>query len=390
MIWKIGALVVAAACTVAIAVGLLVHKSTFDRAYGIARERALEAVDTGTPVDDPPAPLRDVAPGQRVTWYDDSGRHGPVMWAAKREGDHVRAVWIDMGGDQRNLEAFDRSMAKAGLVALAVVVPATALVVARLSRRLRLVAGTARRIADGDLDARIGPSNGRDEIAEISTAVDSMAAALQQRLHSEQRFTADVAHELRTPLMGLVTSAELLPEGQATDYVRDRVRVLRHLIEDLLEISRLDAGAEQPQLSTVPLGPMVAESVRRTGLPVRLEVIGEPTAVTDPRRLDRILTNLVTNAHRHGKEPVEVLIGDGAIAVRDHGPGFPADLLAEGPQRFRGQGQGLGLTIALGQARVIGARLELANAPDGGAVARLELADAPDGGAVALLDLIPG
>jgi signal transduction histidine kinase len=108
-------------------------------------------------------------------------------------------------------------------------------------------------------------------------------------------------------------------------------------------------------------------------------VTGHPVADTDPRRLDRIIANLVTNAHRHGRPPIEVTVGGTTIVVRDHGPGFPDTLLADGPQRFRtgakerGRGHGLGLTIAVGQAQVIGADLGFANAPDGGAVATLHL-----------------
>ena len=137
-----------------------------------------------------------------------------------------------------------------------------------------------------------------------------MAAALQQRLRSEQRFTADVAHELRTPLMGLVTAAELLPEGEAAGYVRDRVRVLAALVEDLLEISRLDAGAEQADLSPCPLGLLVEEITARTGLSVQLVVegtagrAGRRRCGPIPRRLERIVANLVVNAHRHGRAPV--------------------------------------------------------------------------------------
>jgi signal transduction histidine kinase len=108
-------------------------------------------------------------------------------------------------------------------------------------------------------------------------------------------------------------------------------------------------------------------------------VSGDPVAYTDPRRLDRIIANLVTNAHRHGRVPVEITVDGTTIAVRDHGPGFPDTLLVNGPQRFRtgvaerGRGHGLGLTIAAGQAHVIGARLAFSNATDGGAVATLHL-----------------
>jgi signal transduction histidine kinase len=102
-------------------------------------------------------------------------------------------------------------------------------------------------------------------------------------------------------------------------------------------------------------------------------------AETDPRRLDRIVANLVINAHRHGLPPVEVTVSATTVVVRDHGAGFPGSLLADGPQRFRtsaaerGHGQGLGLTVASGQARVIGASLAFSNAADGGAAAALRL-----------------
>jgi signal transduction histidine kinase len=112
--------------------------------------------------------------------------------------------------------------------------------------------------------------------------------------------------------------------------------VLRTLVEYLLEISRLDAGAEQADLRPVPLADVVRDSLARTGLEARLAVNGAPVvAETDPRRLDRILANLVINAHRHGKPPVEVTVDATTVVVRDHGAGFPDRLLAEGPQRFR-------------------------------------------------------
>ena len=390
--WKIAALVAMASCAVALAVGVLVHQSTFERFMSLGRDRAfselLGVVDTyrrtGTVADPPQLPpvlLQQArSSGQYHTWYDDRRPDVPWMWAVQQVGGQMLSVRIDMGSEMRSLRALDRHIVMASLAVLAVVVPLAALVAELPNRRLRRVARTARRIADGDLDAR-GMLSGRggDEITEISATVDSMADSLRDRLLSEQRFTADVAHELRTPLMGLVISAELLPDGEATELVRGRVLVLRTLVEDLLEISRLDAGAERADRALVPLGRVVEESVGRTGLRVRLTVTGDPVVDTDSRRLDRIIVNLVANAHRHGRSPVEVTVNGTAIVVRDHGPGFPDELLADGPQRFRtgaaerGRGHGLGLTIALGQAQVIGAGLAFANAPDGGAIATLHL-----------------
>lgn len=393
--WKIAALVAMASCAVAVAVGVLVHQSTFERSMSLGRDQAFSAllavVDdyrrTGRtpahpdPTEIPPVLLQQArSTGEYVTWYDDRRPDVPWMWAVQPVGGQALAVKIDMGPELRSLQALDRHIVMASLAVLAVVVPLAALAAELPNRRLRRVARTARRIADGDLEARSMVSGrGGDEIAEISATVDSMADSLRDRLLNEQRFTADVAHELRTPLMGLVVSAELLPESEATELVRSRVRVLRTLVEDLLEISSLDAGAERADRALVPLGRFVEESLSRTGLQAKLTVTGDPVADTDARRLDRIIANLVTNAHRHGRPPVEVTVNGTAIVVRDHGPGFPGALLADGPQRFRtgaaerGRGHGLGLTIALGQAQVIGAGLAFANAPDGGAIATLHL-----------------
>ncbi|MFF0308979.1 ATP-binding protein [Streptosporangium sp. NPDC004379] len=393
--WKIAALVAMASCAVALALGVLVHQSTFERSMTLGRDRAfsklLVEVDgyrrTGRtsadadPAEIPPVLLQQAgSAGQYITWYDDRRPDIPWMWAMQPVDGQALAVKIDMGAEMRSLRALDRHIVMASLAVLAIVVPLAALVAELPNRRLRRVARTARRIAEGDLDARsmVG-GRGGDEITDISATVDSMADSLRDRLLSEQRFTADVAHELRTPLMGLVTSAELLPESEVTELVRGRVRVLRTLVEDLLEISRLDAGVERADSARVPLGRVVEESVGRTGLQVQLTVAGDPVTDTDSRRLDRIIANLIINAHRHGRSPVEVIVNGTVIVVRDHGPGFPDELLADGPQRFRtgaaerGRGHGLGLIIALGQAQVIGAGLAFANAPDGGAVATLHL-----------------
>ncbi len=397
--WKIILLVSTACAAMALTVGVLVHESTLRRSMHEGAVKAVDQLDrarqearrTGrpAPLADPaglPDPLlRQVERHGQGTYYED-GPPAPVYWAAEQKDGQLYALRTDMTADLLTRQALDRHLWKYSLVTLAVVIPATALVMELPARRLRRVARTARRITAGDLQARTGMGRrGGDEITEIAATVDAMADSLRDRLAGEQRFTADVAHELRTPLMGLVTSAGLLPEGEATELVRDRVRVLRDLVEDLLEISRLDAGAERVEPRRVPLAELIEDSVARTGLPATVTATGAPVAETDPRRLDRIVTNLVVNAHRHGATPVEVDVSGLTITVRDHGPGFPPDLLAHGPQRFRtgaeqrGRGHGLGLTIAQGQAKVNGARLDFRNRPDdGGAVAEVRLPDGAD------------
>ncbi|MGW7640894.1 ATP-binding protein [Streptomyces decoyicus] len=403
--WKIAGLAAATACLVAAAVGVLVHMWTAqdirDRAEAQATNSVYAAMDvyrrTGTLTDgaelDPaglPAALRHPADGNRHTAYDGrvDGNVGPSVWGAQRiggPGSPVLAVQVNMSSELYTLRQLDVTMTLASLVALAGAVPLAFYGAGLLARRLRRVSETAVRISAGDLDARTGHTKGRDEVADIAATVDLMADSLGRRLRTERQFTADVAHELRTPVGGLLAAADLLPSGETEDLLRARVRDLRALVEDLLEISRLDAGAEQPVRARVPLGAVVSEAVTRTGLDAEVTVADAPgeeaaqTVETDPRRLERIVSNLVVNAHRHGGTPVQVTVEGRTVVVRDHGPGFPPDLLRDGPRRFhtgateRGSGHGLGLTIALGQAWLLGAELRLDNAPDGGAVATLRL-----------------
>ncbi|MFD5888108.1 ATP-binding protein [Streptomyces sp. NPDC060334] len=412
---KIAALAAATACLVAAAVGGLVHLWTAQDIRGRAEARAFNGVysamdvyqRTGTLADgaelDPaelPAALRHPADGARHTAYDGrvDANLGPTVWAAQRVGgpdSPVLAMRVNMSGELHGLRRLDVSMAVASLVALAAAVPLAVYGAGLLGRRLRRVSETAGRISAGDLDARTGSVKGGDEVADIAATVDLMADSLSRRLRNERQFTADVAHELRTPVGGLLAAADLLPAGGTEDLLRARVRDLRGLIEDLLEISRLDAGAEQPVRAHVPLGAVVRDAVARTGCVATVTVEDTPgtegtsttegaaTVETDPRRLERIVGNLVVNAHRHGGTPVEVTVEGRTVVVRDRGPGFPAELLRDGPRRFhtgaaeRGSGHGLGLTIARGQARVLGAELHLGNAPEGGAVATLRLPARP-------------
>ncbi|WP_327719378.1 HAMP domain-containing histidine kinase [Streptomyces sp. NBC_00490] len=386
-------------CALAALLGVLVHVSVTNQTVGQARDLALqrledatsayEAGDTPGPfagVDPPglPGSLRDLAvAGDRGTMV--ATRDGdPTMWAAgPADGNRALAVRVDYRQQARTIAALDRSILWSSALAIGATLLVGAFAVTRVTRRLHATARVARRISAGDLDARVDdprtkdPSRPQDEVAAVAAALDSMAASLQGKLLSEQRFTADVAHELRTPLTGLHAAAELLPPGRPTELVRDRVGALRTLTEDLLEISRLDTGRERVELDTEPLGALAERVVRASGTDTEVVVVRDVSVETDRRRLERVLGNLVANAHRHGRGPVSLTVDGPVVVVRDHGDGFPEYLVEHGPQRFRteggSKGHGLGLTIALGQAEVLGARLSFANAGGGGAVATLVL-----------------
>ncbi|WP_330337824.1 HAMP domain-containing sensor histidine kinase [Streptomyces sp. NBC_00557] len=400
---KAAAFITVMCCALAALLGVLVHVSVTDQTVGQARSRALsrladataayEAGDTlpvnaGVDPEGLPARLRRLAAaGRRGTMVSSHGGR-PTMWAAGPVAGHrALAVAVDYSQQSRTIAGLDNSILWSSGLAIGATVLVGVFAVTRVTRRLHDTAQVARRISAGDLDARVhdprtkDPSRPQDEVAAVAAALDTMAATLQSKLLSEQRFTADVAHELRTPLTGLHAAAELLPPGRPTELVRDRVAALRTLTEDLLEISRLDTGREKPAVDTEELGALARRVVRASGTDTEVRVLTDARVETDRRRLERVLGNLVANAHKHGAPPVVVTVNGAVVTVRDHGAGYPEYLVAHGPQRFRTEGgatgHGLGLTIAVGQAEVLGARLSFANAVDGGAVATLVL---PDGG----------
>lgn len=396
--WKSAVFLTVMCCTLAALLGVLVHTAVTRQTVGHAREKALDrleevtrAYEAGEPLPrgsgvDPaglPASLRSLAVGgeQGTVVTDDAGH--PAMWAAGPADGRALATWIDYSQSARTISGLDRAIVGSSLLAIAATLLVGLFAVSRVTRRLHQSARVARRISAGDLDARVHdprtarPARAQDEVAIVAGALDTMASTLQHKLQTEQRFTADVAHELRTPLTGLSAAAELLPPGRPAELVQDRVRAMRALTEDLLEISRLDARTEQIDPAVHELGPVAERVVRASGTDTEVRITGAARVETDRRRLERVIGNLVANAHRHGRPPVVLSVEGPVVTVRDHGAGFPAYLLDGGPQRFRtdgsGKGHGLGLTIAVGQARVIGAELVFADAADGGAVARLTL-----------------
>ncbi|MDX2604444.1 HAMP domain-containing sensor histidine kinase [Streptomyces caniscabiei] len=395
---KVALAVAAAAVCVAGVVGLLVHRITaadhlttarsdldsrlMSAAYDYAAGRRSPArLD---PPDVPTAVSRAVRRGVRVTYLQDGPR--PVLWAATRVSDRtVLALSRSYGPEADELAALDRTLITTGTAVTVAVSLAGLGLGLRMGRRATAAARTAERIAHGDLDARIGP-RGRDEIARLAASVNAMADALGARLEAERRVTADIAHELRTPVAAMVTATGLLPPGPAADLVAGGVRKLRGLVEDVLEVARLDAHVASVETEIRQVSAMARRAV--AGLDgVEVRIVTDTLVETDPRRVERILANLVANALRHGAAPVSVVVdqdGDGALVrVRDHGSGFPPALLsvmaASGPQRFRtsdgSSGTGLGLTIAAGQSRLLGTGLDFRNHPDGGAEATLRLRD---------------
>jgi signal transduction histidine kinase len=258
----------------------------------------------------------------------------------------------------------------------------------------------ARAVAEGLLATRL-PVRGRDEFGAWAASFNDMAEALQTKIAAlsaaqarERRFTADVAHELRTPVTALVAEASLLGERldripadarrPAELLVADVVR-LRRLLEELMEISRLDAGQEPVCAQPVDPTALLRSIVESRGWRDRVTVTGDPVVVhTDPRRLERIFANLIANAVEHGAGAVRASIcvdgSTAAISVTDEGPGIAPEHLPHLFDRFykadpsrSGRGSGLGLAIAQENARLLGGRLRVRSEVGAGTEFRFEL-----------------
>jgi two-component system sensor histidine kinase MtrB len=305
-------------------------------------------------------------------------------------------VWADL--DQL------RNILVAGWLVLVVISGLVGMVLARrLLQPVGAASAAARSLAEGLLDTRL-PASGADEFGAWAASFNQMADALEAKITAltdaqarERRFTADVAHELRTPLTALVNEAALL-ESHAAGLPADDARLtrllvrdvsrLRRLIDDLMEISRLDAGAEAVRVEAVDLRPLVASIVHSRGWDGDVAISGKGRVGSDRRRIERIVSNLVGNAVEHGGGHARVHIdgdaGATAIAVSDDGPGIPAEFAPRLFERFSkadpartSAGSGLGLAIAHENAALLGGSISVQSPPGGGATFTLHLPATP-------------
>ena len=194
--------------------------------------------------------------------YSGSWNGHPVVWAGRRSADGRAQLYVrtSYAAQRQELSDLRQALIEVGAAATLVAALLGLLLASRLSLRLRRAAGIAERVSAGDLDARID-AGGHDEVARLGEAIDGMTEAVQQRIEHERRFVADVAHDLRTPLTGLKTAASLLDHDQVGDAIRERVDRMNQLVEDLLEIARLDSGTATADLRRVDLDGFVTEVV---------------------------------------------------------------------------------------------------------------------------------
>jgi two-component system sensor histidine kinase MtrB len=332
-------------------------------------------------------------------WLDIRGTPSLVVGGLAPGGGPGFYFVRDVGAIEVAVDQLRTALAIGALVAL-VIALLTARVVARgILAPIEEAGETAERIERGDLLARV-PVTSHDEFGTWADRFNRMADTLSETIrrlesaqHQNRRFVADVSHELRTPLTALVAEASIVrgdvgklpPESRrAAQMLVDDVGRLRDLVEELMELSRFDADAEEVALERVDIGRLV-ETVRAARSPkATFTPPANPIVIdADPRRLERILGNFLDNAKEHaGDKGVEIELVDRddevVVAVSDRGPGVPADRLEMIFDRFTkvdpsrsGGSSGLGLAIAAEHAALMGGYLQAMGREGGGL--RIEL-----------------
>jgi len=298
----------------------------------------------------------------------------------------------------------------AGILLVALLALLMSLIARHVVLPVRQAARTAELVRAGHLEQRL-PVRGEDDLAALALAFNDMAASLQTQIRQledlsrlQQRFVSDVSHELRTPLTTVRMASDVIYAQRdeipaqlrrSSELLHDQLDRFELLLADLLEISRFDAGAAHLETESVDVRDVVGNAVaaaeplaQSRGSRIDLDLSdGACVAACDPRRIERIVRNLLSNAIEHGEgRPIEVRVAGSeaavAVSVRDFGRGLDDGDLDRVFDRFwradpaRARtlgGTGLGLSIAMEDTRLHGGRLAVWGRPGQGALFRLTL-----------------
>ena len=312
--------------------------------------------------------------------------------------------------EEKTLGLVKGTLATAGIFVVVLLGAIAWLVTRQVVTPVRMAAGIAERLAAGRLQERMQVT-GEDDIARLGESFNKMAQNLQVKIQQledlsrmQRRFVSDVSHELRTPLTTVRMAADVIHDARgdfdpmtarSAELLQNQLDRFESLLSDLLEISRFDAGAAELSAEPIDLREVVRRVVdaaeplaERKGSRVVIRGDALPViAEADPRRVERIMRNLVVNAIEHGDGQdvvVRLATADGAVAVavRDYGVGLkPGEATRvfnrfwrADPARARSTGgTGLGLSIAVEDARLHGGWLQAWGEPGGGSQFRMTL-----------------
>jgi two-component system sensor histidine kinase MtrB len=345
---------------------------------------------------------------QSVVVTVDGEQHPGVVVGAHVDmpvaGDYELYIFYSLQSEQQMLSVVTSVLGLAGLALVVMVLGLTILVLRWVLRPVRQASRTAERLAAGLLDERMDV-RGSDEVARLGESFNEMADSLQQQIkdmsdlsHLQQRFVSDVSHELRTPMTTIRMAADLLydqresftpPLRRSAELLLTQIERFDHMLADLLEISRFDAGAAVLEAGPTDLAELSRNVIDAhqlladsKGATVTLHrVTASCTAEVDARRIERVIRNFVVNAIEHSEgRGVDVSVAaddrSAAVLVRDHGVGMtPTNAQRVFDRFWRGDsartrttgGTGLGLSIAAEDVRLHGGTIDADGRPGEGA-----------------------
>ena len=371
------------------------------------------------PVRDIPAPLRTFVQAGKISYQyatvvGSDGVSVPALVVGTPAGSDISPMELylifPLTMERRTLNLVQGILLTGGVVLLGLLTAISLLVARQVVLPVRYASRVAERFADGRLTERM-PVHGEDDIARLAVSFNDMAENLSRQIaqleeygNLQKRFTSDVSHELRTPLTTVRMAADLIYDNKddldpvlrrSAELMTNELDRFEALLADLLEISRHDAGvaelaAEKLDLRSCVHGAVatIEHLIEESGSPLVLDLPDEPVvAEADPRRVERVLRNLLANALDHGEgEPVLLRMRANANAVAvtvcDSGVGlrpgeeklvFNRFWRADPSRMRRSGGTGLGLAISMEDALLHHGRLEAWGAPGEGSCFRLTL-----------------
>ena len=390
---------------------------TFDAVLMVPGDGPREATAAG-PVDQIPRSLREFVKAGQVSYQYETVRtelfSGPALLVGTPAPSRVTNLELylifPLTSEESTVTLVRGTMVTGGVVLLVLLAGIALLVSRQVVLPVRSASRIAERFAEGHLSERM-PVRGEDDMARLAVSFNDMAESLQRQITNleefgnlQRRFTSDVSHELRTPLTTVRMAADLIYENgedldpalrRSTELLVSELDRFEALLNDLLEISRHDAGVAELSVEAVDLRSTVGNALTKVGHLSRDAGIDllvdlpehEVIAEVDPRRVERILRNLIANAidHAEGK-PVRIKMAADAdtvaVTVRDYGVGLrPGEeklvfsrFWRSDPSRVRRSGgTGLGLAISIEDARLHQGRLEAWGEPGRGACFRMTL-----------------
>ena len=284
---------------------------------------------------------------QSVTLTDpDGSTHPGVVVGAPVTipvaGSYELYLVFNLAGEQETLDFVQATLVVGGIVTILIIATISWFVTRRIVRPVQEIARVAEDIAEGDLELRLS-EKGQDAISQLAHSFNKMTATLKSQIDSlsrmsqmQQRFVSDVSHELRTPLTTIKLASDFLygqreslvgPAKRSTELMHGQVQRFGSLLEELLEISRYDAGAVSADLELTDLNGVVGSAIAglepiatRSGCKIEIDIPnGAVEAEMDAKRIERLIVNLLSNAIKfteHGEVSVEVaeLSADGRPA----------------------------------------------------------------------------